>query len=77
MGQILDSFRREAEGCRILCRLHQIFNEEIGVRGPGISGSTQLDRVIALDNELRSMELNFRDYDNSPTWRGEFAAYAV
>jgi hypothetical protein len=77
MGRALDSLRCEAEGCRILCRLHQIFYEEIGVRGPEISGSTQFDRVIALDNELRSMELNFHGYDDSPTWRGEFAAYAV
>lgn len=77
MGRVLDSFRCEAEGCRILCRLHQVFYEENGEPGPGISGSTQLDRVIALDNELRSMQISFQDYNNSPTWRGEFAAYAV
>ncbi|KAL3470267.1 hypothetical protein BJX99DRAFT_239808 [Aspergillus californicus] len=76
-GWVADSFRYETEGCRILCRLQQTFHEESAVRGPGISGSTQLDRVLALDNELQSMKLNLQDYNDPPTWRGEFAAYTV
>ncbi|KAL5335981.1 hypothetical protein BJX70DRAFT_401039 [Aspergillus crustosus] len=67
-------FSREGKACRILNRLQRMIK---GVNEASSQEQSKVEKALALDAELRSLNIPIPSEHDTTTWRGDFAVSAV